>query len=227
MIKIKSNIVRVIFLLLLVTINVKGQELTWYKFELEDIKIDFPTKEVFLLDTVIDNQKISQLFAKIDNSQFILQKLRIENNTENKIRPSLPYNYESLTRFYNGVIDVVKEKSKAKNILKEEIKLGKLIGYKSFIYNNIEEPLIEFRIFLIQDNLITLSIYNPEKKSKKIKDKFFQSLNFKNLDSIKQYSMASKIYRLGYIFGNIFFYTALFAGLILLVVLIRKKLFRI
>lgn len=227
MIKIKSNIVRVILLLLLVPINVKGQELTWYKFELEDIKIDFPTKEVFLLDTVIDNQKIIQLYAKIDDSQFILQKLHSENNIENKTRPSLPYNYESLIKFYNGVLNVIKEKSKAKNIQKEEIKLGKIMGYKSFIYNDIEKPLIELRTFLVEDNLITLSIYNPKSKSKKIKDKFFKSLNFKNLNSIKQYSMASKIYRLGYIFGNIFFYTALFAGLILLVVLIRKKLFRI
>lgn len=223
MTKTKVNILVFLLLSTIISLKVIGQESNWYKFELEKIKIDFPTKKVYQLDTIISGHKMIQLCAKIGYSRFCLQKLLIEDSLENKSRSSLPYDYKSLIKFYSKIINSAKNNYNAEYIYKEEIKLGGLIGYKSIIYNNLKNPLIELRIFLIENNLITQSIYQAENKSTKIKEKFFNSIDFNSLNSLEQYTTNSKSYKLGYLFGKSFVYIILSTGFLLLIIVLRKK----
>lgn len=155
---------KIILGLLLIPFSLIGQEINWYEFQLENIKIDFPTEEVYQLDTIVKGVRLNQLYTQIGNSTLIIQKLPAESSTKDKDLSSLPYNYESLIEYYEGVIDGAKNSSKAEKAKKEEIKLGELIGYKSIIYNDIEKPIMESRTFLAGNDLIMLSIYNPVKE---------------------------------------------------------------
>lgn len=214
---------KIILGLLLIPFTLIGQETNWYEFELENIKIDFPTEEVYQLDTIVKGVRLNQLYTQIGNSTLIIQKLPAESSTKDKNLSSLPYNYESLIEYYEGVIDGAKESSKAEKTKKEEIKLGELIGYKSIIYTDIEKPVIESRTFLAGNDLIMLSIYNPEKELNDIKEAFFSSVNLDGLDSLKQYTGKSKAYRQGYVFGKLFFYAILGIGIFFLIRTLRKK----
>ncbi|MCK0158950.1 hypothetical protein MWU65_17315 [Cellulophaga sp. F20128] len=218
--KISEIKLKIILGLLLIPFSLIGQEANWFVFQLENIKIDFPTEEVYQLDTIVKGVRINQLYTQIGISTLIIQKLPAESSTKDKDLSSLPYNYESLIEYYEGVIDGVKNSSKAE---KEEIKLGELIGYKSIIYNDIEKPIMESRTFLAGNDLIMLSIYNPAKELNDIKETFFSSVNLDGLDSLEQYTGKSKAYRQGYVFGKLFFYAILGIGIFFLIRKLRKK----
>ncbi|NVK52350.1 MAG: hypothetical protein HWD85_05400 [Flavobacteriaceae bacterium] len=215
---------KIILGLILIPINLIGQNSKWHEFDLQNIKVDFPTEEVFQLDTILKGIRINQLYSQIGNSTLIVQKLPAESNTINKNLSSLPYDYESLIKYYEGVIEGVRKSSKAKEVIKEEIKIKELIGYKSIIYNKIEEPIMESRIFLAGNDLIMISIYNPTKELNDIKATFFNSMKLGSLDSLEQYTGKSKAYKQGYIFGKIFFYIIAFsAGIFFLIRTLKRK----
>jgi len=214
---------KIILGLLLIPISIIGQNSNWNEFELEGVKVDFPTEEVYQADTIIRNVRLNQLYTKIGNSTLIIQKLPAESSTKDKILSSLPYDYDSLIKYYDGIIDGVKSRSKTKKAKKKEIKLGELIGYKSIVYNDIEKPLIESRTFLAGNDLIMLSIYNPVKELNNINETFFSSVNLDGLDSLEQYTGKSKAYRQGYMFGKLFFYLILGVGLFFIIRIFFKK----
>ena len=216
-------LIKIFSLFIFLPFGLTGQESKWYEFELENVKIDFPTEEVYQLDTIVKGIRLNQLYATIGNSTLILQKLPAVSSSKDMNLSSLPNNYESLLEYYNGVIDGVKQSAKAEKVKKEKINLGELIGYESVIYNNIEKPLIESRIFLAGNDLVMVSVHNPEIEINNTKNTFFNSLNLNNLDSLEQYSGKSKAYRLGYLFGNIFLYALLGVGIFFLIRTIRKK----
>lgn len=209
--------------LFIVPLCLIGQNSNWFEFELENIKIDFPSEEVYQLDTIMKGIRLNQLYTTVGNSTLIIQKLPAESNTRDKNLSSLPYNYESLIEYYDGVIDGAKNSSKAEKVKKEKIKLGELIGYKSIIYNDIEKPIMESRTFLAGKDLIMLSIYNPEKELTELKETFFNSVNLDGLNSLEQYTGKSTAYRQGYVFGKLIFYVMLGVGIFFLIRALRKK----
>jgi hypothetical protein len=214
---------KIVLALVLIPFTLIGQERNWYEFELENVKIDFPTEEVYQLDTIVKNVRLNQLYSQIGNSTLIIQKLPAESSTKDKNLSSLPYNYESLIEYYKGVIEGARESSKAEKTKSEEIKLGELIGYKFILYTDIEKPVIESRIFLVGNDLIMTSIYNPEKELNDIKETFFSSVNLDGLDSLKQYTGKSKAFRQGYVFGKLSVYAILGIGIFFLIRTLRKK----
>ena len=221
--KTKIDTLIIVLLYLLMPLTLIGQESQWYEFELENVKVDFPTDEVFQLDTIVNGIRVNQLYTQIGNSTLILQKLPAESSSKGKELSSLPYDYKSLIEYYDGVIDGAKDGFNAEKVKNEEIKLGELIGYKSFFYKDQEKPLIESRTFLAGNDLIMLIVYNPEIELKEIKDAFFNSVNLDGLDSLEQYTGKSKAYRQGYVFGKLFFYAMFGVGIFFLIRTLRKK----
>lgn len=209
--------------LILTSFSLIGQDYNWYEYELENVKVEFPTEEVYQLDTVINGLKINQLYAQIDKSTFIIQKMLAENSISDKNLSSLPHNYQSLIEYYEGVVEGARKRYQAEDVQKEEIKIGDLIGYKCLIFNEIENPLVESRIFLVGEDLIMLSVYNPEKSLIAVNNEFLNSINLENLDSLEQYSGQSRAYKFGYLIGQFAIYAILGIGLFFIVKLFRKK----
>ncbi len=209
--------------LILRSFSLIGQDYNWYEYELENVKVEFPTEEVYQLDTVINGLKINQLYTQIDKSTFIIQKMLAENSISDKNLSSLPHNYQSLIEYYEGVVEGARKRYQAEDVQKEEIKIGDLIGYKCLIFNEIENPLVESRIFLVGDDLIMLSVYNPEKSLIAVNNEFLNSINLENIDSLEQYSGQSRAYKFGYLIGQFAIYAILGIGLFFIVKLFRKK----
>ena len=94
--------------LVLSSFTLKAQDANWYEYEMENVKIDFPTREVYQLDTVINGLSLKQLYAQIDNSTFLVQKLLAESGISDKNLSSLPC--VKPVEYYEGVIEVLKTK---------------------------------------------------------------------------------------------------------------------
>jgi len=218
-----DQLITTIILLILMPLNLIGQESEWYEFELENIKIEFPSKEVYQLDTIVDGIRLNQLYTQIENSTFILQRLPAENSTRNKNLSSLPYNHESLIEYYNEVIDGAKNSYKSEKVKKQKINFGELIGYESIFYDDRDKPIIESRTYLAGKDLIMVSVYNPETGINEIKNTFFNSLNLDKINSLEQYIGKPKAYRQGYVFGKLFFYLLIGLGIFFLIKTFRKK----
>ncbi|MDN5215797.1 hypothetical protein QQ020_27210 [Fulvivirgaceae bacterium BMA12] len=195
----------------------------WYEFDFENIKINFPTEEVFQLDTIVKGVRINQLYTTIGNSTLIVQKLPAENKLNDENLSNLPYDYKSLVEYYDGVIAGVKNSSNAKKVEKKEIKLGELIGYNSIYYDENGNSFSESNSFLVNNSLIIVSVYNLKLEQKEIKEGFFNSLNLDNLGSLKQYTGKSKAYQQGYVFGKLLLYALIGIGLFFLIRTLRKK----
>ena len=209
--------------LVLSSFTLKAQDANWYEYEMENVKIDFPTEEVYQLDTVINGLSLKQLYAQIDNSTFIVQKLLAESGISDKNLSSLPYNRETLIEYYEGVIEGVKKRNQAEYVQNDEIKIGGLIGFNSLVYNTIESPIVESRLLLAGEDLIMLSIYNPEESLSEVNDAFLNSLNLENLNSLEQYSGESGAYRFGYLLGQFAIYAILGIGLFFMIKLFRRR----
>ena len=221
-----NNITKALYLLLITVIlpiKLIGQETEWYEFELENIRIEFPTEEVFQLDTIVTGIRLNQLYTTIDNATLIIQKLPAEKTLSDTHLSSLPYDYSSLIEYYDGVVDGAMEKSNAQNVEKKEINFGGLVGYNSIFYDEKGDSFIVSNTFLVENSLIMISCYNLGTDQNNIKTKFFNSLNFDNFESLKQYTGKSKAYRQGYAIGKLFFYAFLGIGLFFLVKTLRKK----
>ncbi|WP_339608824.1 hypothetical protein [uncultured Roseivirga sp.] len=209
--------------LVLSSFSLTAQDGNWYEYELENIKIDFPTEEVYQLDTIVNGLRLNQLYAQINNSTFIIQKLLAESGISDKNLSSLPHNRETLIEYYEGVIDGIKKQNEAENVQNEEIKIGELIGFNSLVYNTKEAPIVESRLLLAGEDLIMLSIYNPEESLSEVNEVFLNSLDLQNLNSLEQYSGQSGAYRIGYLLGQLSIYAILGIGLFFVVKLFRRK----
>ena len=200
-----------------------GQDTEWYEFELENIRVDFPTEEVFQLDTIAKGVRLNQLYAVIGNSTFILQKLPAENKMSDENLSKLPYDYKSLIKYYEEVVDGAKSSSNALKVENKEIKLNELIGYNSKYYNENGDFFNESNTFLADNSLIVISCYNLESGQKELKNLFFNSLNFSNFESLEQFRGKPKGYRQGYLFGKLFFYALIGIGIFFLIRTLRRK----
>jgi len=218
------QIIIIVLLQFLIPSNLIGQEFEWYEFELENIKIDFPSEEVYQLDTIVNGSRLNQLYNQIRNSTLLIQKTSAEKISKDNDLSSLPYDYESLIKYYDGFINGVKNSTNGEKVEKEEIKNGELIGIEYIIYNEIENPIILSQVFLAGNDIIALSVYNPDKELDEINDIFFDSVNFENLDSFEQFTGDSKAYKLGYLLGKLIFYIILGIGIVFLIrALVKKK----
>src|SRR5690606_31518960 len=195
-------------LLVLVSLpsRVIGQDIDWFEYNLDSITIEFPTDEVFLLDTIIKDVRIKQLAAYIENSSLVFQKTVAEQRLRDNNLSSLPNNYEALMEYYDGVLRGMKDKSNASRVEKSEIKKNELIGYQTLFYNTEGNLFFEAEIFLIERDLIIISCFDTNTILYETKERFFNSFNFDNLKSLNQYTGVSKEYRQGYIFGKLSIY---------------------
>ena len=171
-----SKVLQVVFMVVLLPIQLIGQERQWHEFELDKIKINFPTKEVFQLDTVIAGVELKQLYARFENSTLIIQKISANDALGNKDLSSLPYDHKSLIEYYNGIVDGANDSYKAEEIKREEIKLGVLIGYRATYYDGTGTPFVESNIFLAGEELISISFHNLQPEIYQIKEAFLSSL---------------------------------------------------
>ena len=203
------------FLVLLFTNLTFGQELNWYEYKLDHISIDFPSEDIFLMDTVISQLKIKQIYTTYENTSLLLQKLPIEGK--------LPYDYNSLIQYYLGVSEGMTNDSKKEKFVNSEIKHDGFIGYKTIIYDANGKPFNESNTFLIDSNLITITYYNFEPFDNKTKNQFFNSLKFGELSSSKQYSGESLAYRQGKLFGELMFYVVLLVAVFIFLWYLFKK----
>ncbi len=199
-----------------------GQETSWHQYKLENIEVHFPLEEVYEQDTIIQNKRIRQMFCYYHNSTLLLQKLPAEQNSFLQQNSILPYDYESLLKYYDGFVEGLVKSSQSLRADKREISMDSLIGYETTIYKTNEDRYMEVRAFLVEKNIIAVSIYNPTEESDIIKTNFFNSLNLANLESKNQFTGTSKEYRQGQLAGKIFIYV-LFASVLFFVIRLLRK----
>ena len=214
---------KIILLIFLLPTHLIGQEIQWYEYELENILVEFPSEDVFQLDTIINGTRVNQIYTEIEGSILMCQKLPAENKSTDDVPSNQPHDYESLIDYYDGVVEGLKNSLKAQNVDTKEIKFGELIGYNAILYNNAENPFFESNIFLVENSVIVISIYNPSSSIEDIKKTFFNSLNLDNLESINQYTEKSNAYRVGYIFGQLAVYIIIGIGLFLVLRAFRRR----
>lgn len=214
----------IVMVSVLIPMQVFGQETEWYEFELDNIRIDFPSEEVFQYDTIVEGIKLKQLYSQIGSATLVVQNLPGENTMSNEDLSSLPYDYKSLIKYYEEVAEGARKSSNGEKVTKKEIKLGELIGYNAIYYDETGTQFYESNTFLVDNNLIVVSCYDKGPLQNELKINFFNSLNLENFESLEQYTGTSKAFRLGQLFGKILFYGLILLGALFLIkALIKKK----
>ena len=223
--KISSNTkLKFILVFLFLPLSLFGQEESWFTFDLDNVQIDFPTEEVYQLDTILKGFELKQLYGYVGNSTFMIQMLPAERDLKDRNFSGLPYDYESLMKYYGNIVEGTNSKVKAEHVIKEEVKLGELIGQRAIYYDAETAPTLESRIFLAGDLLLMMSIYQPVEGANDFNETFFSSLNLDGLASVDQYTGKSQSYRQGYLIGQLL--GPVLLGIIIFVVvrlLVRKR----
>ncbi|MEL6561224.1 MAG: hypothetical protein AAFQ94_23735 [Bacteroidota bacterium] len=215
----------ILFLLCLgfIPLAVIGQESDWFEYKLEDVKISFPTEDVYQLDTLVNDLRLRQLYGEVEKMIFFTQLLPAENNAGDANYSELPYDEESLLKYYDGVAEGASNAIRAAKVEGEKISYDGLIGYQAKYKDPNDKVVVESKTFLAGDQLIVVSVYNPAIEKDALKKAFFESLDLSQLKSKEQFTGKSWSYRRGYFLGQMLFYLLAGGGLVFSIVYFVKK----
>lgn len=207
----------------IIPMTIIGQESDWFEYELEDLTISFPTEEVYQLDTLVNDLRLRQLYADVENMIFFIQLLPAEQDPEDKNFSELPYDEESLLKYYDGATEGTSNAINAANVTGKKINYQGLIGYQAMYLDQEDKIAVESKTFLVEDMLIVVSVYNPITEKTAITEAFFESLDLSKLKSKSQFTGKSWAYRRGYLVGQMLFYLLAGGGLLFLIVYLVRK----
>lgn len=192
------------------------QDSVWWTYELEGIGVDFPIEEVSQMDTIMKGVPIKMLLSQYENSTLILQQQFAGANIL-----EFPHDHKTLIEYHDGVIEGMKNGFDSE-VKKEEINQRGFIGIKATFIKD-SKPFSESNVFLVGNHLIIITYHNTEPFNDEVKDEFFSSLNFGDLEPSTQMLGESKAYRRGYFFGKLAFYAILGIGAFFVIRSLRKK----
>lgn len=213
----------ILLLTLVLTTNIiSSQNQEWLTYELDSIiSIEMPN-DVFELDTIAHGMRMYQIYSHTENSTFIAQKALFEKENQNEDLSKLPHNLESLKEQYIGLIDGISSSIPYELESKELIEKDNFKGYKLKFRDSLNNPTYEVEFYLLNKHLYSFFYVSLEEFNEIEKNHFYNSVTINSDQKISQYLGKAKSYRMGYLFGKIFFYILIIGGIIYFIRTRRK-----
>ena len=197
-----------------------SQNSDWYQFDIDSIvSIQFPTSQVYELDTVINRVRLYQLRADVSNSSLSMQKLRMGRFTEEY---SLPKDSLDLMKFYDGVIKGLTNKS---GFQKKEDYLAKKGQYygKRVELQNIEGNTLIAEMYLLNDYLYKVLYLSDSSFNKEEQNDFMNSFVINNNAPVSQFKQEPTAFSIGFLIGKLSSYLLMIAFVIWLIMRFIKS----
>lgn len=192
-----------------------SQNKVWGTYDLDSIVYLEMPFTVYEFDTIIDNNRVYEIYSEDKSSKFIAQKLFFSEHYINSSKSVLPTNAKSLKTFYLDVIDVLNEINTYKLDYGGSIQKNNLEGYRFLHKNNDGKSLHETNMFYINKNLYSFSYFNENGLNEIERKKFFNSIVFNDEYKPIQYPIKRMSYRNKIILGLL--------GLLLFSYILRSK----
>jgi hypothetical protein len=211
-----------------------SQETDWQAYELDEvIEFEMPGENVFQLDTISQSVKVNQIYTQIGSTTYSIQKVDARGSDPDKYPFTLPYNKKSLMEYYDGIIEGMNNVLKSKSVKNKQIIKDIYFGQNVIFSNESDMPFYESNIFLLGNDMYTISYYDNDAFNPELKEYFLNSLQINNTIPISQFngkapdSFAEKM---GYQFGNLLAKLTMFAiiaaiilGIVFVVRRFKKK----
>ena len=167
------------------------QNKEWFAYDLDSIvSLEMPFI-VYEIDTVIDYNKLYQIYSEDDSSKFIVQKSYFGKLYSNIESPSLPINEKSLNKYYRDVMNTFDEIIEYNFDSKKQIQKNNLNGYQLIYKNDDDIQVYEMNLFFFNKNLYSFSYVNENGLDKIDSKKFFDSITFDDQKKLLQYPETS------------------------------------
>ncbi|MBL4605655.1 MAG: hypothetical protein JKY02_08370 [Flavobacteriaceae bacterium] len=159
----------------------------WNTYDFDSIvAIDMPF-EVYEIDSIIDNRRNYQIYSENDSSKFIAQKLYLGKVYSNVESVPLPYDNNSLEKYYSDIIWMFTEGFKYDLNHTKPINKFNLKGYKLTFNDSNGLPVHETSFFIANKNFYSFSYINTNGLNEIERKKFFDSIIFDSEIELKQY----------------------------------------
>lgn len=159
----------------------------WGTYDFDSIvAIDMPF-EVYETDTIIDNQKIYEIYSSSDSSQFLVKKVFLGRLYSNVETIKSPHNENSLDKMYSDLIWFLTEPIESVFNSSKAFTKNNLKGYKLLFNNDKGIPVHEIGLFIVNKNFYSFSYLNINGINEVEKNMFFDSIVFNDKYELKQY----------------------------------------
>lgn len=177
--------------LILISFNSYSQEDEWNNYDLDSIaSIDMPF-EVYEIDTIIDYNKVYQMYSEKKTAKFIAKKIYVGKRYSNIETLKLPNNKKGLNKFYFQIIDFFDQIIKTDFEYKKKIKKNGLEGYEISYVNKEKTKVHQIQLFYINKNLYIFSYIKENGLSELDRNIFFDSIFFDDQKELLQYPKMS------------------------------------
>lgn len=207
-----------IFLLLILLSNTIYSQTKIDKF----VSIQFPGK-VVKLDTIVKGLRVENFISQTGNETFIVQKT-ILDSIGNDLN-SLPSDLKSLKKTYRGSIQGYSNSLKAMNLQiadSSQFMIDKFLCY-NVVSKNENNKNAESNFLVLNEYLYIISYFNLVDFNEKSKSNFLTSIKIDSKLNPSQTIGNPTSYKIGYIFGKIFFFLVLIGIAIYFVKKKKKK----
>lgn len=166
------------------------------------ILVNIPGK-IIKIDTLI-NETI-KFQSKVGNSNFSAKRKLFENDSISIFDSELPYDSESLEKYYETLANDYTKNTNLKIESKELIKKNSFKGYHLKLTDSKNNSIYEIEYFLLNKKVYLFSHRNTTESNKIENDNYFNSITINSDKEIYQFSGKSPFeksaYNLGYKFG--------------------------
>lgn len=169
----------------------------WFEFEVDSIvTINFPSDKAFETDTMMGRVNMHQLRVDLNGAAYILQKSKIEADSEVESTVLLPYDLVSLNHYYDGVINGFKKKLKYGFIEASNTTVDELVGRHVLFSKADSTNFLAVQMYVVNDYLYQ-AFYLPDSVfDHRNKDYFLRSLRIKPDSEVTQYNKDAYRFRL-------------------------------
>ena len=171
--------------------KLNSQTKEWYNYKLDSIiSLDMPY-DVYEVDTIIDYNKIYQIYSEEKSARFIAQKMYVGKQYSNIESLKLPINKKSLDLFYNEIINTLEVMIDGNFDYKKRIENYSIKGYEIGFSDNQGLNIHQIRLYYLNKYVYSFSYVDEKGIDKKDKDIFFDSISFNKELELLQYPKKS------------------------------------
>ncbi len=212
-----------LFFLTVITRLIYCQNAAWQTYSLDSLMhINMPG-DVIAMDTTTKDFQSHQIMSKFDNTIYIAQKSEFNNpNIDENLSP-LPYDNESLEKFYEDAIRGMIKTVPAIFSKKQAITVDGFNGYQIEFVDSLNNLICVNRLYLLNKHLYNLTIFNFQGLDTTDFNMFFNSIELHHKESISQFQGQSQAYRIGYLTGTYIIPIIIIVGVIIWLIKRKKK----
>ena len=182
------NFKTIIFLVSIYTISFysSGQTKDWNFYDFDSIvSVEMPF-DVYEVDTIINYNKVYQIFSNDSIQKFIIQRSFISKTYSNIETLKPPNDKNSLKVFYREIAWTINDLIDYELDRYFPIEKDNLMGYR-FIFKNEDIDIQEIQLFLVNKNLYSFNYFSLNGLKENEIDLFFNSILFNKDISLEQY----------------------------------------